>query len=174
MANKTVLVDILTSSHRIAGNMVITTTTGVMGTLSDTTRTSLEIRDASMARIHMATKLIEKVPVLRVVKRQIVALCLEKREDVGPQGPRGTYIRAAKYPIRVTTNIYEMEGTFEWGGRFDLSAILTDGNCDFIPVYDASLGAILFPSLLIQSPAVLFNRSFLNTCILMNEAAPQS
>ncbi len=171
MANRTVSVDILTSSYRIVGQMAIATAIGVMGTLSDHTRTYLEVHDASMARIHMATKLMEKAPVVRVVKRQAVAICLEKRDDVGPQGPRGTYIKAYKYPIRVTTNIYELEGIFEWGGRFDVAAILTDGSCDFIPVYDASLGAILFPSLLIQAPCVLFNRTYLNTCVLMNETS---
>ncbi len=174
MALKTVPVDILTSSYRIVGKLSITTTTGVLGTLSDTTHSHLEITDANMARIHMATKLVEHASIVRVVKHQVVAMCLERREDVGPQRNRGTYIKLANYPIRVTTNIYEMEGTLVWPGRFDVSSILAEGACDFIPVYDASLGAILFPSLLIQSPVILFNRAFMNTCVLMNEVGVSS
>ncbi len=169
MALRLIPVDILTSSYRIVGKLGVPTA-GVMGLLSDDTNSFMEIHTANMARIHLATKLAEQTQVVRVVKRQIVALCLTRREDVGPVTTmRGGYTRPYRYPIRVTTPIYELEGTLEWPGKFDFSAIMIEGKCDFVPVYDASLGAVLFPTLLIQSPVAIFNRAHLNTLILMGE-----
>jgi len=169
MPTRIIQVDFLTSSYRVVGK-INATGGGVLGILGDKTTSLMEVKDASMARIHMATKLVEQVQLVKVVKSQVLAVCLTKREDVGPlASPRTGYARLYEYPIRITTPIYELEGTLEYGGRFDLSIILTEGTCDFIPLFDASLGAILFPSLLIQSPAILFNRTYLNTLVLMSE-----
>ena len=168
MATRKVNIDILTSSYRIAGNLEVSNF-GVLGVLSDSTCSYLDLRDANMARMHTAAKLTQTTQNIRVIKHQAVAVGLTRREDVGPQAvARGSYSRVFQYPIRITTQVYELEGTFEYAGRFDLSVIM-DGTCEFIPLYDASLGAILFPSLFMQSPVILFNRSSMNTLILMNE-----
>ncbi|MDO9128745.1 MAG: hypothetical protein Q7U34_02655 [Anaerolineales bacterium] len=71
---------------------------------------------------------------------------------------RGGYQNLIKYPIRVTTQVYELEGTLEWAGRFDFSTVIMEGTRDFVPLYDTTLTAILIPGLRIESPAVLFNR----------------
>ncbi|MDP2974600.1 MAG: hypothetical protein Q8N45_00150, partial [Anaerolineales bacterium] len=84
---------------------------------------------------------------------------LARREEAGPQAlARGGYQNLIKYPIRVTTQVYELEGTLEWAGRFDFSTVIMEGTRDFVPLYDTTLTAILIPGLRIESPAVLFNR----------------
>jgi hypothetical protein len=65
--------------------------------------------------------------------------------------------------------VYELDGTLEWPGRFDFVAIMAEGASDFFPLFDVSLGAILFPMFLIQSPAVLFNRRHLNSMVQVDE-----
>jgi hypothetical protein len=62
------------------------------------------------------------------------------------------------YPLRLTTQVYELQGTLEWSGRFDFATIMVEGVRDFVPLYNATLTAILIPQLKIESPAVLFNR----------------
>jgi hypothetical protein len=169
-SSRIVAVDLLTSSYRIVGDLKISNS-GILGACADLNRSYLELNKASLARIHMATKLAESAHTIRVIKQQIMAVCLSRREDVGVStGLRGGYSRPYQYPLRITTSIYELEGTYEWAGRFDLSVIM-DGTCDFIPMYDASLGAILFPSLLIQNSVILFNRRHMDTLIVMNESA---
>jgi len=169
MPTRTVQVDFLTSSYRVVGKLTVSSG-GVLGVLSDPTTSFMEVHEASMARIHMATKLVENPQLVRVVKQQIVAVVLGRREDIGSLSiARTGYSRIFSYTIRITTPIYELEGTLEWPGRFDFTAIMAEGTSEFIPVYDASLGAILFPSLLIQSPVVLFNRAHLGTLVLMSE-----
>lgn len=93
-----------------------------------------------------------------LVKPNIFAVCLARREEAGPQAlARGGYQTLIKYPIRVTTQVYELEGTLEWAGRFDFSTVIMEGTRDFVLLYDTTLTAILIPSLRIASPAVLFS-----------------
>ncbi len=169
MPTRMLQVDLLTSSYRIVGQLEVSAG-GVLGVLCDPTSSFMEVHDASLARIHMATRLIEQQPLVRVVKQQLIAVCLSRREDVGPySGMRGGYARVNKYPLRITTAVYEVEGVMEWPGRFDFVAIMADGASDFFPLFDATLGAILFPAHLIQTPAVLFNRKQINTLVQVGE-----
>ena len=168
---RTVSVDMLTSSYRIVGELPVTNS-GVLGVVGDTTSSYMEIYNTNLARIHMATKLVEQAPLVRVVKSQVIAVCVNRRDEVAPQiAARAGYSRIGKYPVKITSTIYETEGTFEWSGRFDFTAVMAEGSCEFITLYDATVGAILFPMLLIQSPIILFNRRFINTLTLVGEGA---
>jgi hypothetical protein len=151
--------DILTSSYRVVGKVAVSTN-GVMGMMNDPTHTYIEVLDARLARIHMPTKLVDHYEVIRMFKRQVFAIALARREDLGPQGVvRGGYTNVAEYPIRVTTQVYEIEGKVEYPGRFDFSALMAEGSRDFIPIFDATLTAILIPTLRVESPGMLFNRT---------------
>jgi hypothetical protein len=150
--------DFLTQSYRVVGKMMAPNT-GVVGMLNDPTTSFMEVLDAKLARIHMPTKLVGEYNVIDVVRANIFAVCLTRREDVGPQAlARGGYHNLIDYRIRVTTPVYELEGTLEWAGRFDFAVIMVEGTRDFIPLYDATLTSILIPQLHIESPAILFNR----------------
>ena len=169
MITRLVQIDLLTASFRIVGQLSVSSG-GVLGVLCDPTSSFLEIHDANLARLHMATKLIEQAPFVRVVKQHVSAVCLDRREDIGPYATtRGGYARIHRYPLRITTPVFELDGTLEWPGRFDFVAIMAEGASDFIPLFDTSLGATLFPTFLIQSPAVLFNRRHLNTLVQVGE-----
>ena len=170
MTTRMVPIDFLTSSYRIVGQLEVTAG-GVLGVLSDPNSAFMEIHDASLARLHMATRLNEQVTLVRVVKRQVTAVCLSRREDIGPlAGMRSGYSRVSKYPLRITTQVFEVDGIMEWPGRFDFVAVMADSASDFFPLFDVNLGAILFPALLIQSPAVLFNRREIITLVQVGEA----
>jgi hypothetical protein len=169
MVTRSMKVDVLTSSHRIVGQVGVTT--GLLAVLSDHTTSFMDIRDAKMGRISLGNKLGQALPQVRVVRSHVLAISLDRREDIGPQiGPRPAYGRTFKYSVRLTTPIYEMEGTLDWPGRFDFSIMMKDGTCDFIPLYDASLGAIHIPELLIQNPVIIFNRTHISTLVMMDES----
>jgi hypothetical protein len=162
-------IDLLTSSYRIIGRIGVTNA-GMMGLLSDTTSSFMTVTMVGKAHIHSATKLVDGTALVRVVKSHLLAVCLSRREDVGLQTlSRSRYGRTNKYQVRITSSVYELEGILEWAGRFDFTAIMAEGTCDFFSLYDASIRAILFPTLFIQSPAILFNRTFLDTLVLLNE-----
>ncbi|MCK7482045.1 MAG: hypothetical protein M0C28_36515 [Candidatus Moduliflexus flocculans] len=43
-------------------------------------------------------------------------------------------------------------------GRFDFVTLISDKTRNFIPMFDATLTAILLPNLKVESPGILFNR----------------
>jgi hypothetical protein len=150
--------DFLTLSYRVVGKILVPNS-GVMGMLNDTTTSFMEVSDAKLARIHMPTKLVGEYDVIDVVKSNLFAVCMTRREDIGPQAlARGGYQNLVKYSLRVITQVYELEGTFEWAGRFDFATVMVEGTREFVPLYNATLTATLIPQLRIESPAILFNR----------------
>jgi len=161
--------DFLTLSYRVVGKVMVPNA-GVVGILNDKTTSFMEVVDAKLARIHMPTKLAGEYEIIDLVKTNLFAVCLTRREDVGPQVlARGGYKNLVKYTIRVTSQVYELEGTLEWIGRFDFAAIMVEGVHDFVPLYNATLTAILIPQLRIESPAILFNRRQVDLLALITD-----
>jgi hypothetical protein len=161
--------DFLTTSFRVVGKMLVSSP-GVTGVMNDTTSAFMEIQDARLARLHMPTKLVDHFEVIRLVKSQVFAVCVPRREDLGPQAvARGGFARVVEYPIRVTTQVYELEGTLEFPGRFEFSSIMSEGTNDFLPLYNAKLTAVLIPSLRVESPAMMFNRRQVDMLGLIKE-----
>jgi hypothetical protein len=119
-----------------------------MGVLNDITKSHLEVHDARLARIHMPTKLVDHFEVVRLVKTHIFAMCAARREDLGPSSlVRGAYTNTAPLPARLTSNVYEIEGKLEVAGRFDFVSLVSDRTRNFVPIFDATLTAILIPTL---------------------------
>lgn len=164
-----VLADILTSGYRVVGK-AMATSNGVMGMLNDATHSAMEVNDARLARLHMPTKLVDHFELVRMMKKSVHAVCLSRREDLGPLAiVRGGYTSFVEYPVRIATQMFEVEGTMELPGRFDFTSIMTDGTRDFIPVFNATLTAILLPNLRIESSAVLVNRKKVDLMALLNQ-----
>lgn len=161
--------DFLTPSYRVVGRVLIPNS-GMTGLMNDTTNSFMEVLDAKLARLHMPTKLVGQYTMIDLVKPNVFAVCLTRREDVGPQGlARGGFKEIKKYSVRVTTPVYELQGTLEWAGRFDFATIMVEGIRDFVPLYDATLTAILIPQLKIESPALLFNRRHVDLLGMLSE-----
>jgi hypothetical protein len=161
--------DILTSGYRVVGK-IMATSQGAMGMLNDPTHSAVEVNDARMARLHMPTKLVDHFDLVRMMKKQIHAVCMSRREDLGPHAlVRGGFANAVEYPVRISTQMFEVEGTMELPGRFDFTALMTDGSRDFIPVFNATLTAILIPNLRVESPGILVNRRRVDLMALLNQ-----
>lgn len=164
-----VLADILTSGYRVAGKIAVTTH-GAMGYMNDPTHSLLEIHDARMARLHMPTKLVDHFELVRTTKSKIHAICLPRREDLGPQGiVRGGFNNVTEYNVRLTTSMFEVDGTMELPGRFDFTALVSEGAREFLPIFNATLTAILIPSLRVQSAGVLVNRKLVDLVALLTQ-----
>ena len=169
MTHRVVSADFFTPSYRIVGKLMVPNT-GIIGLVNDQSTSFMEVLDARMARAHMPSKLVDHYEVIRIVKSQIFAISMVRREDLGPQAlTRGGYVRITEFPLRITTPVYELDGTLEWAGRFDFSAIMIEGTRDFIPMYNTIITAILLPALRVESPAVLFNRKQVDILALKNQ-----
>jgi len=161
--------DIMTSGYRVVGKIMVTTQ-GAMGMLNDPTHSTVEVNDARMARVHMPTKLVDHFELVRMMKKQIHAVCMLRREDLGPHAiVRGGFANTVEYPVRLTTQMFEVEGTMELPGRFDFASLMTEGSREFIPVFNGTLTAILIPSLRVESAGILVNRRMVDLMALLNQ-----
>jgi len=161
--------DVLTSGYRVVGKVMVSST-GTIGMMNDSTRTAMEVHDGRMARLHMPTKLVDHFELVRMMKQHVFAVCMARREDLGPQAlVRGGYASVVEYPVRITTQMFEIDGTLELPGRFDLASLTTEGTRDFIPIFNATLTAILLPNLRVESPGMLINRHQIDLLALHNQ-----
>jgi hypothetical protein len=159
--------DFYTTSHYIFGQTRVVNA-GMMGILGDPNTSFLEVSEASIARVQDPDKVINYSPLTWVVKKQLVAVCLPKRDYVGAQSlMRAGYQRVFEFPVQITTANYELQGLIEWSGRFDFSALMAEGTNPYIVIFDAVLVSTLFPKLRIESPVMLLNRTFLDSLVVM-------
>lgn len=161
--------DILTSGYRAVGKIMVTSH-GAMGMLNDPTRSAIEVTDARLARLHMPTKLVDHFELVRMMKKHIFAICMARREDLGPQGiVRGGFSSVIEYPIRITTQMFEIEGVMELPGRFDFASLINEGSREFLPIFNATVTGILIPNLRVESAGVLINRNQIDLMALLNQ-----
>ena len=166
-------VDIYTSSYRVVGKVMVANT-GVIGIMNDSTNSTLEVHDARLAKVHMPTKLVDHFDLVRMVKQRVHALCLSRVEDMGPKTlARGGYGSTTEYPVRVTTQIYEVEGKLELPGRFDFQGLMYEGTREFLAIFDAKLTAVLIPNVRVESPAILLNRRHADIVALVSQRAKE-
>jgi len=166
ITNRLIPAEILTSSHYIFGQIKVIQS-GLLGMLTDTTNSFLEVNEASIAPIYKPSSVMNYAPQLYMVRSEIAAVSLSKREYMGLQGVmKSGYQRLIPYPVQISTRTYDLTGTLEWSGRFEFSALITEGTSNFFMVYDAVLTAHLYPELKIESPVILLNRSYLETLIV--------
>ncbi len=146
------------------------TSTGAHGMLNDSTHSSMDVHDGRLARVQMPTKLVDHFDLVRMMKGHIVTVCMARREDLGPQAiVRGGYSSVSEYPIRITTQMFEIEGILETPGRFDFTALMTEGTRDFIPIYNATVAGTLIPNLRVESSGLLINRHMIDMVALINQ-----
>src|SRR4030042_3493411 len=161
ITHRLIPVEILTSSRYIVGQVKVIQS-GLVGMLSDTTNSVLEINEASIAPVQKPSNVMNYTPQLYLVRAEVAAVCVSKREYMGLQGVmKGGFQRLFPYAVQISTRTYDITGTIEWSGRFEFSALITEGTSNFFIVYDATLIAPLYPELKIESPVSIVNRCFL-------------
>ena len=82
---------------------------------------------------------------------------------------RGGFANMVEYPIRITTQMFEIEGIMELSGRFDFAGLMMDGSREFIPIFNATLTGILIPNLRVESGGMLINRRQIDLIALLNQ-----
>jgi len=65
--------------------------------------------------------------------------------------------------IAVTDSTYEYEGTLEWPGRFDFTALMSGGTWEYLPIFEGTVRSIVYPELEIKSEALLISRKHIAT-----------
>ena len=75
--------------------------------------------------------------------------------------------------VDTTTHGVDVVANYPWNaaaaGRFDFVTLISDRTRNFVPIFDATLTAILIPNLKVESPGVLFNRDKVDMLALINQ-----
>lgn len=167
MAKNALSVEIYTTSYRILGRLE----PGAMGLFSFInipTRSYIEIGGAHLNRLHQPGKLVARYPKLWLVKKEIVAILLSGRSEIGrTSGDRRGYASNVNHRVHISLGGYEAIGTIETAGKFEFVGVMFEGDLHFSALYDAEFVATLYPSVRTQSAALLFNRSCVETMALV-------
>jgi hypothetical protein len=171
-ATRSIVANFFTPSYRIVGKVDVGSS-GLLGLLTDPSTSLVQLTDASTARLHEPKRLADRFSNLQLVKRGLVLVALTLKEEVGPDPATHAagYTRVNRYPLHLITSDYEIQGTLEWAGRFELVAMLTAGPGDFYPLYDTNIRAVQYPELELESPALIFNRRKLDIISLLSDKA---
>lgn len=165
--------DVLAVGYRVVGKIMVSNT-GAIGMLNDPTHSVLEVHDARTARMQAPTKLLEHFELVRMLKPQVCAVCVPRREDMGPLAlVRGGYSGMTEYPVRIAMQAFEIEGVLEFSGRFDLAVLMTEGSRAYIPLLNGVLTGILFPGLRVETGGMLINRRHIDLVALLNQKVTQ-
>ncbi|MGA9531139.1 MAG: hypothetical protein WBR18_00310 [Anaerolineales bacterium] len=174
MANP-VSVEVYTTSHRVLGR-IQPGSAGLYGFMNDRTHSTIEVEGAHLTRLQQPARLVARYPRLWMSKREISALLLSTRTEMGPVSmTRHGYSNVIQQWVHVMLAGYELRGAMESPGRLDISGVMTEDEFSFAPIYEAQLQSILFPSIEANSPAVLFNSGAVTAiCPLPKDDIPPS
>jgi hypothetical protein len=165
MAPKPVSAEIYTTSHRVLGR-ISPGASGLFSYLNIRTTSYVEVDGAHLNRLHQPAKLVARYPQLWLVKNEIVAILVSNRMELGPAGiTRRGYTTMVQHSVHIMLGGYEMRGLLEMPGKFDFGSVMFEGDQIFLPLYNAELIAILFPSVRAGSPAALFNREMVDAMV---------
>ena len=172
--SKLVSVEIYTASHRVLGR-VDPGTTGLFSFFNLPTSSVIEVEGAHLNRLHQPGRLVSRYTEMWLVKREIVAVLLSNRGELGPMSiARGGFTTTVPHWVHILLGGYELRGLFEAPGKFNAGAAFFEGDRMFVPLYSAELTAILFQNVVARSPAVLFNREMIDSLALLpREEIPQ-
>ncbi len=163
MATDTVSVEVYTRYHRILGRLH-PGPKGLYGFMNIPTQSYVEMEGAHINRLHQPGVLIARYSKLFLVKREIHAVLLSSRAELGATGTiRRGYTHPARNQVHIILEGYELHGTLETVGKFDFGVVLFEGDHILAPLYDAELSAILFSEVRARAPAMLFNRSMVDS-----------
>src|SRR3970282_1578678 len=133
--SKPVSVEVYTSSHRVLGR-VEAGPSGLYSHLNLPTTSIIEVDGAHLNRLHQPGRLVSRYTSRWLVKREIVAVLLSNRAEVGSVSmSRGGFTTTVPHWIHVLLGGYELRGLFETAGKFNAGATLFEGDRPFIPLY---------------------------------------
>ena len=155
---RAVEIDLFTRTHWVTGQ-VVPGSHGLFSHMNMPTESSIEIEQVELCPLHEVQQKSEKVGRLWLVKREIAAVLVGNRAGLGPSNVvKAGYTKPFPHWVRVLIDGFELQGQIQTGGRFEFSAVMFEGENPFIPLFDATLGALLFPRVKAQAVALLFNR----------------
>jgi hypothetical protein len=167
MSDRVIEVEVYTSNHKITG-LVHPGAPGLFSYMNRPTESYIELEDSTYNLLHQIDQPPETCGKLWLVKKEVVAMLVEGRGELGPSGSvRAGYTKPFPHWVRVVVGGYELRGQIYGGGRFDFGALMFEGENTFIPLYEVELSALLFPRVQARASAMIFNKLMVNAMSML-------
>jgi hypothetical protein len=158
MLKQPIRVQLITKSHWINGEIGVGAQ-GLFSQMNLPTESCMEIEAGEISPLHRVQQSAEKFTKMWFVKNEVLSVMVDSRAGLGPSHVvRAGYTKPFPHMVRIVLEGFELIGEIQTGGRFDFGAFIFEGESTFLPLYDARVQAILFPSAFAETPAMLFNR----------------
>jgi hypothetical protein len=163
---KAILAEVFTETHRVRGQL-FPAATGLYNHLNRSTESFIEMEECEINPLHLIAQPGEKFARMYLLKDEIIAVMVRsKGELAAPTVVRAGYTKPFPHWVRAFLSSYELVGQIQTSGRFDFAAFMLEGDVRFMPMYDGTLNAHLFPRVRSQATALVFNRNRLSMLTL--------
>ncbi len=151
-------IDVFTATYRVVGKARISSA-GLWALVHDKTTDYLEVYEAHLANLVRPKTLLATYQVLSIAKVGIHAIVVQQPAHLGPAALPRPNGGKRPYAVWGVTQVFEIEGTFYWSGRFSAAAVLAEYKNAYLPLVDAQLRTAVLPTLKLQASALLVNRN---------------
>jgi hypothetical protein len=159
MSSRPTAVEVYTTSHRIVGHL-FPGPQGLFAFLNRATESAVEVQDVQVHALHQDPAQGESCPSLWMVKAEMAVIAVGARGEIGATGgARGGYTKPFPHRVRILLEGYEIRGWIETAGKLDFGAVVLEGERYFVPAYESTLQAVLFPRVQLEAGGLLFNRN---------------
>jgi len=156
-------VEIFTRYHFLTGS-INAGPRGLYGYINQPTVQGIEIFDANYYLIFQMNEPAAQFGKVWLARQAMKLVYPVRRMDMGTSAlPSGGYTRPLSHWVRILVGGYELVGSVQTRGSFDIAGLLYSGDQNFIPVYKCYLQAAMFPNIVRQIPLVLFNRDWVSS-----------
>ena len=148
--------DFFSAGHRVSCQVAVPVG-GLNALLIDPLNSYLELEDAYISRINSPGEIVAHYSLAAIRKENILFLILARREDGDPAGV-STLFRPAARRAFLTVRSFELRGTVETEAQASPRDIMIRSVGRFIPLYEATATAALFPDTTFDGSLFLVNK----------------
>ena len=151
--------DFFTHCHRISGRVNIRNKK-LADQLNDSNTDFLSIEDAYISNTERPADITASHMTSVLRKGNVTAAVTARAEDGMPREHMyGSYFGTVLRRVFIAVPSFEIEGNLRLSGSLDMSALLTTGTDDFIPILDGQMKNASNPLISFGGGAILVNKS---------------
>ncbi len=149
--------DIFTSSHRFSAQVNIGSRR-LADVLNDRMTEFLTVENVYVSRINSPGDIVGRYTKASLLKRHITFVVLPTETDGLSKEHKYNAFSKSTEKVFITLPSFEIDGSLEIIGKFDLKAILAIGTTRFMPIFRGKAINAFFPEVQFGGPVILVNK----------------
>ena len=149
--------DFFTNTHRFSASVNVRNRR-LTGVLNDRITDYLEITDVYVSRINKPGEILGTYKFASLVKEHITFIVVASKSDSFQEHKYNSFVGRTTEDIFLSVASFEISGTLEIVGKFDLKSILATGTTTFMPVIQAKAINAHSPDINFAGAAIFVNK----------------